>query len=188
MDDRERHILEVTIGLLAEEGLGIATARIARAAGVANGTLFNVFPTKQALLDRVYVTLKGEMTATFGSLDLAGGDFVVALGGAWRSYVLWAVSAPDRHRVMHLLKGGGAVSPAAVAEGEQVFAEVSRFVDAEMAGGRLVAIGFTHFVRLAEAEADVVIALAREGGVTDAALDALIDRGFSVFLNGVTSR
>ncbi|MBS1182628.1 MAG: hypothetical protein H6Q99_2508 [Proteobacteria bacterium] len=188
MDDRTRHILEVTIGLLAKEGLGVPTSRIAREAAVANGTLFNLFPTKQALLDRVYVTLKGEMATVFGKLDVVGGDFVAAMGDAWRSYVLWAVSTPSRHQVMHLLKGGGAVSPAAVAEGEQAFIDLSRFIETEMARGALVAIGFYHFARLAEAEADVVIALAREGEVTGTALDALIDRGFGVFLNGVTPR
>ncbi len=188
MNDRTRHILEVTIDLLAKEGLGVPTARIAREAGVANGTLFNLFPTKQALLDRVYVMLKGEMAAVFGKLDVAGGDLVAAMGGAWRSYVVWAVSTPGRHQVMHLLKGGGAISPAAVAEGEQAFADMLRFVETGMARGALTAIGFDHFARLAEAEADVVITLARQGGVTGTALDALIDRGFGVFLNGVTPR
>jgi len=188
MNDRTSHIVEVTIGLIAKEGLGVPTARIAREAGVANGTLFNLFPTKQALLDRVYITLKGEMALVFGKLDVAGDDLVAAMGDAWRSYVLWAVSTPGRHQVMHLLKGGGAVSPAAVAEGEQAFADMRRFVEMEMARGALTAIGFEHFARLAEAEADVVIALAREGEVSGTALDVLIDRGFGVFLNGVTPR
>ena len=189
MDDRTNHIVEVTVGLIAMEGLGVPTARIAREAKVANGTLFNLFPTKQALLDRVYLTLKGEMAAVFGKLGVAAGvSLVTALGEAWRTYVLWAVATPDRHQVMHLLKGGGAVSPAAVAEGEQAFADMRRFIEAEMVRGALTTIGFEHFARLAEAEANVVIGLALENKVTGAALDALIDRGFGVFLNGVTPR
>lgn len=188
MDDRTSHIVEVTIGLIAKEGLGVPTARIAREAKVANGTLFNLFPTKQVLLDRVYVVLKGEMAAVLGKLNIAGPDLAAAMGDAWRTYVLWAVSTPGRHQVMHLLKGGGAVSPAAVAEGEQVLADMRRFVEGEMARGALVTLGFEHFTRLAEAEADVVIALARENEMTGAALDALIDKGFGVFLNGVTPR
>ena len=41
MTDKRRQILDAALALCAEDGLqGAATARIAKAAGVANGTLF----------------------------------------------------------------------------------------------------------------------------------------------------
>ena len=48
---KNEKILEAAIKLLAEQGAGVPTAKIAQEAAVSNGTLFNYYPTKQALLD-----------------------------------------------------------------------------------------------------------------------------------------
>ena len=50
MTDKRRQILDAALTLCAEDGLqGAATARIAKAAGVAHGTLFHHVPSKEAL-------------------------------------------------------------------------------------------------------------------------------------------
>ncbi len=48
--DRRRAILEAVVPLLVEYGGDLTTRRIAEAAGVAEGTLFRVFPDKAALM------------------------------------------------------------------------------------------------------------------------------------------
>lgn len=49
-EDRRAALIAVTIPLLREHGLAVSTRQIAEAAGVAEGTIFNVFPHKQSLL------------------------------------------------------------------------------------------------------------------------------------------
>lgn len=49
-DERRAAIIEATIPLLEEHGTAINTKQIAQAAGVAEGTLFRVFPDKGSLL------------------------------------------------------------------------------------------------------------------------------------------
>jgi AcrR family transcriptional regulator len=49
-DDRRARILEATLPLLREHGPQVTTSQIAQAAGVAEGTLFRVFPGKRELL------------------------------------------------------------------------------------------------------------------------------------------
>ena len=49
-DDRRRAIVEVVVPLLLEHGGGVTTKQIAEAAGIAEGTIFRVFPDKAALL------------------------------------------------------------------------------------------------------------------------------------------
>ena len=49
-DERRRTIIEATIPLLRNYGQAVTTAQIAMAAGVAEGTLFRVFPDKESLI------------------------------------------------------------------------------------------------------------------------------------------
>lgn len=49
-DDRRRAIVEAAVPLIVEHGDRVTTRLIAEAAGVAEGTIFRVFPDKDALL------------------------------------------------------------------------------------------------------------------------------------------
>ncbi len=49
-DDRRRAIVEAVIPLLVERGATVTTRQMAEAAGIAEGTIFRVFPDKAALI------------------------------------------------------------------------------------------------------------------------------------------
>lgn len=49
-DDRRQAIIEATLPLLCELGASVTTSQIARAAGIAEGTIFRVFEAKHDLL------------------------------------------------------------------------------------------------------------------------------------------
>ncbi len=52
-DDRRRAIIEAVTPLLVEHGASVTTRQMAEAAGVAEGTIFRVFPDKCALINEV---------------------------------------------------------------------------------------------------------------------------------------
>jgi len=49
-DDRRAALIEATLPLLVEHGTAVSTRQIAQAAGVAEGTIFRVFPDKSSLI------------------------------------------------------------------------------------------------------------------------------------------
>ncbi|MGE9807316.1 TetR/AcrR family transcriptional regulator [Janibacter sp. G1551] len=51
VEDRRAHLIDVTLPLLREHGRTVTTSQIARAAGIAEGTVFRAFESKEALID-----------------------------------------------------------------------------------------------------------------------------------------
>lgn len=186
MSNKAEQIVAVSIALLAREGLGVPTARIAREAGVANGTLFNVFPTKQDLLDRIYLDIKREVAGLFAG---AVGDEVAAidafLADVWRLYILWAMANPEKHRVMHLLKGGDAVSPVARAEAEAPFAAGVSVVGRLVEAGFIGEADFPLMMKLAEAQMTAVVEYVNERRLAENDIERLIAWSYRVFCTGI---
>src|SRR5258708_12625452 len=56
--EKRNALLAAAIELIAEQGLSVPTSKIAHVAGVAEGTLFTYFETKERLLNDLYVELK----------------------------------------------------------------------------------------------------------------------------------
>lgn len=109
MTDKKAQILAATTALFLEHGIGVSTAKIAKAAGISNGTLFNVFPTKQVLIDTLYCDAKIGM---FAILPHSGNaSFNRAhLYDNWQAYLAWAKNHPETRQVMQLLLDSGLAS------------------------------------------------------------------------------
>jgi AcrR family transcriptional regulator len=68
-------ILEGARALFSERGFaGVTTRDIARAAGIASGTLFNYFPTKEAIAAGLAAAAAAEAHARFGKRRRRGGS------------------------------------------------------------------------------------------------------------------
>ena len=60
-EDKRTAILEAATEVVAMLGLSAPTAKIAKGAGVAEGTLFTYFANKDELLNRLYLELKMDL-------------------------------------------------------------------------------------------------------------------------------
>lgn len=69
MAERERQILDGSIAFFAEHGFGGQLRDLASSIGVTHALLYHYFPTKQALLDRVYLEVfEGRWRAEWDAL------------------------------------------------------------------------------------------------------------------------
>lgn len=97
-------ILSAATRLIASQGLGAATATIAKEAGVSNGSLFLYFKTKAVLYSELYVDLKAE----FGAIAVAGlppeGEPREQIRHVWTQWLQWATNNPEKRRALAQLE------------------------------------------------------------------------------------
>jgi AcrR family transcriptional regulator len=99
-EDRRNAILMAATELVAEQGLGAATAEIAKKAGVPNGSIFTYFATKTDLLNALYLELKRELTETVLAEMPGGDDTRAQLRHLWVTWTFWGASHPLKRRVL----------------------------------------------------------------------------------------
>jgi AcrR family transcriptional regulator len=109
--EKRSAILEAAIHEIAEAGPGAPTAKIARRAGVAEGTLFTYFATKEELLNQLYLELKidvyGRMNANFpNKASLKRRAWHV-----WSGFLDWAIEFPEKRKVSVQLYVSDLITP-----------------------------------------------------------------------------
>lgn len=126
--EKRAAILEAAVHEIATAGLGAPTAKIAKRAGVAEGTLFTYFATKEELLNELYLELKLDVYRRVN----AGFPHKAALERrvrhVWSSVLEWAVDSPEKRKVSVLLN----VSHVVTAETRGRTAPERRALDATM--------------------------------------------------------
>jgi len=99
-EKRRSDILSAATRVIAVQGLGAATAAIAKEAGVSNGSLFVYFDTKPTLFNDLYLELKLDMgTSAMSELPVDAG-IREQFHHAWTRWTGWATSFPDKRRAL----------------------------------------------------------------------------------------
>ena len=90
--DKRTAIIEAALKLFTERGFqGTSTAQISKEAGVATGTLFNYFPTKEYLINSLYSEVKGQLSHSMGKEVEAQSTFQDKLRKIWSNLIKWGV-------------------------------------------------------------------------------------------------
>jgi AcrR family transcriptional regulator len=102
-EEKRNSILSAAAQVVAELGISAPTSRIAKEAGVAEGTIFTYFSNKDVLLNQLYLELKQEVAIELMTNFPLGKDLSEKVQHVWMSYVYWAVSNRDKRRAMQQL-------------------------------------------------------------------------------------
>jgi AcrR family transcriptional regulator len=104
-------ILLAAVEEIAKVGLGAATAKIAKRAGVASGTLFLYFENREELLNDLYVELKSEVYARINLNFPHKGSLERRSRHVWSSYLDWALQFPEKRKVSMQLNVSDVITP-----------------------------------------------------------------------------
>lgn len=97
-EDKKQALLEAATQAIAQSGIAASTAVIARNAGVAEGTLFRYFATKDELINTLYLHLKQDLCQSMiMELDRSITDAKTMTRFIWNSYISWGLNHPARH-------------------------------------------------------------------------------------------
>lgn len=90
--DKRTAIMEAALKLFTERGFqGTSTAQISQEAGVATGTLFNYFPTKEDLINSLYFEVKGRLSSSMGKEIETESIFQERVRRLWSNSINWGI-------------------------------------------------------------------------------------------------
>lgn len=133
-EDKRDAILASAIELVAAMGTGAPTAKIARQAGVAEGTLFNYFPDKDALLAATFLDLEGELARTLFEGVPAASEPRERIRHVWDRLIDWSMANPVRLKALRQLKVSDRIGAESRRCGEAFFADFMAMLDEALAG------------------------------------------------------
>ncbi|XTZ39525.1 TetR/AcrR family transcriptional regulator [Salmonella enterica] len=124
-EDKKLALLEAATKAIAESGIAASTALIARNAGVAEGTLFRYFATKDELLNALYLHLKSDLCGTMlANLDRSRGDPKTHTHSIWDSYIDWGIRHPCGHHAVRQIAVSEKLTPETKQQVTDMFPEL----------------------------------------------------------------
>jgi AcrR family transcriptional regulator len=123
-EDKRNAILDAATRLFAERGLTAApTSEISKQAGVAEGTLFTYFKTKDDLINALYREIKLELADAMMSDYPRKKNVRTRLRHVWDRYVNWGIANPKQRKVLAQLQVSEVLSKESVDAGSAPFVE-----------------------------------------------------------------
>jgi AcrR family transcriptional regulator len=156
-DDKRTAIMNAATRLIVSQGLGVATAAIAKEAGVANGSLFTYFETKAVLFNQLYLELKTEMAAVategVGELPSVRDQF----SRAWSNWMRWVQQNPDKRRAIAQLAVYSELTPATRKAAHEAMGSVAALMERTRAKGPMRELSFPFVASLMNALAETTM-------------------------------
>ena len=96
-EDKREALLQAALTLFTEHGFhGTPTSKIAKEAGVATGTLFHYFNTKEELINQLYLSIKQEMGQRLIEGVQAEQPLRSRIRKVWVNFIAWSLESPRK--------------------------------------------------------------------------------------------
>jgi len=135
-EEKRTAILAAAAEAVADLGVGAPTAKIAALAGVAEGTLFTYFESKDALFNQLYIDLKLEAGVRMIAGYRSGRDLPDRWRQVWDQYIEWGVANASSRKALGQLEASDRIGESA----RYVGAQAAQDVAAELYEGRNIGL------------------------------------------------
>jgi AcrR family transcriptional regulator len=186
-EDKRIAILDAATRVFAERGLAAApTFEISKRAGVAEGTLFTYFKSKDDLINLLYREIKLELADAMMSDFPRKKNVRTKLQHVWNRYVKWGIANPERRKVLAQLYVSEVLTKESKEAGSAPFVEMHNMIRDAID------------VRAFRNDLPVELASKSFGALADATMDLMVqhsakanryrDSGFQMYWAALTMR
>jgi AcrR family transcriptional regulator len=124
-ETKRNAILDAATRVFAERGLTAApTSEISKQAGIAEGTLFTYFKTKDDLINALFREIKLEQADAIMSGFPRKKSVRTRLRHVWDGYVSWGMKNPEQRKVLSQLQVSGMLSKQSLEAGGAPYVEM----------------------------------------------------------------
>jgi AcrR family transcriptional regulator len=182
-EDKRYAILAAAAEVFAERGLAAPTSAISQAAGVAEGTLFTYFETKDELVNALYLEIKQELAGAMMKGFPLAKSVRQRLQHVWNQYVAWGVEHGTQHRALRQIQVWSGLTEDSKAAGAAGFAEIQKLaVTAAAAQGVFDGLSERYFAATMQALAETTMEFVRQDPRNG---DVYREAGFKMLCAGV---
>ncbi|MDW5312522.1 TetR/AcrR family transcriptional regulator [Rhizobium sp. PL01] len=136
-EDKRNAILTAATEAVAALGLGASTARIAKDAGVAEGSLFTYFTNKDDLLNQLYLSLKAGFRNVLITGYPAGASVKDRCRHLWDRSIDWGATSPAKRKAMRQLTVSDKITEQTRKTGAEGFSDMEAMLNEGFASGVL---------------------------------------------------
>ncbi|WP_413737566.1 TetR/AcrR family transcriptional regulator [Sodalis sp. RH21] len=126
-EEKRVAILNAAVDAVAEMGLSAPTAKIAKNAGIGDGTLFVYFANKEELFNQLYLYIKADLRAAVKVG--AGADVKDQIQQFWHHYIDWGIKFPRKYQATRYLNAWGKLADETRRTAWALFPEFEQLVD-----------------------------------------------------------
>jgi len=111
-EDKRAALLNAAIAAIATLGTAASTAKVAKDAGLGEGTLFVYFQTKDELLNQVFLTLKADLRDAITSSYPSTASVKDRFAHIWDRRIDWGLASPIKQKALRQLAVSEKLQPA----------------------------------------------------------------------------
>lgn len=99
--DKKQAVMNATLALIAEKGFhGTSMSEVAKKAKVAVGTIYHYFPSKEELINELYLNLQDDLERQIHRGYEAGNPMMETLRRVWFNWIAFNVDHPEEFAFM----------------------------------------------------------------------------------------
>jgi len=136
-EEKRAALLSAAVDEVASYGVAASTSRIAKSAGVAEGTLFIYFSTKDGLLNQLFLSLKADLIASLTAGFPSEAGIPEQFRHIWNGFVDWGANHPDKSKALRQLSVSERIDESTRQAGDALFDELYAVVEKGFRAGIL---------------------------------------------------
>lgn len=124
-EEKRLALLKAAATVVARHGLAAPTAQVAKGAGVAEGTLFRYFPTKEILLNELALHLLSASSRALAIGYDSSAPLPIRAQGIWDRYIDWGMTNQVEHSALNQLMVSSVLTPETQQKADVMFPDAT---------------------------------------------------------------